>query len=53
MCLYFEKHLSVLKYEENQITVLKYEEIELYHVFIVLCLMKDNGINDDENTLFN
>ena len=38
MCLYFEKHLSVLKYEENQITVLKYEEIELYHVFIVLCL---------------
>ena len=38
MCLYFENHLSVLKYEENQITVLKYEEIKLYHVFLVLCL---------------
>lgn len=39
LCVYFENHLSVLKYEENQITVLKYEEIQLYHVFIVLCLL--------------
>ena len=40
LCVYFENHLSVLKYEENQITVLKYEEIQLYHVFIVLYVLR-------------